>query len=198
MKHEAMVKLMGRMVLVSKVLKRQKAYPTRMQKVTVPGPFGAPFEADVPTSGGMRAWWTEETLEKPRTGWVVGFRTLQEGYVEPEGGGRSVYGEPDYEPAEWRTKGTKKCLLVAFWPTEKPVHVPLDGYTRVSRGGRYIVHLDPGWIMKGVRMEKAPEPYTTAGGWQKETYRLHARAFMTDEMKNWPRDKKGHWKKKEK
>jgi hypothetical protein len=68
MKHAEMLKLMGKMVLVSKVLERKKTYQTRMQKVTVPGPFDVPFEADVPTSSGMRAWWTEETLEKPRTG----------------------------------------------------------------------------------------------------------------------------------
>jgi len=176
MKHVEMVKLMGTKVLVSKVLERQKGYVSKTSTVN-------------------KFWWEQKEIE-PRTGWVVGFRTVQEGYVKPGSNGyNGIDGYHEPEPDEWRTTGVKKCLLVAFWPTEKPVHVPLDGYVRVSRGGRCI---DPEWIRKGPqnRCHMAPEPYTTAGGWHKETYKLHARAFMIDEMKDWPRDEKGRWRKK--
>jgi hypothetical protein len=77
MKHAEMMKLMGRMVLVRKVLEREKGIETR--KVTMPiGPLGVMTEIEEPV--GMRAWWEEKEIE-PRTGWVAGFRHLQEGYV---------------------------------------------------------------------------------------------------------------------
>jgi hypothetical protein len=180
MKHAEMVKLMGRMVLVQKVLERQKGVylPDKSLKRHV-----------------KRAWWEEKEIE-PRTGWVVGFRTVQEGYVEPGSNGyNGIGGYHEPEPDEWRTTGVKKCLLVAFWPTEKPVHVPVDGYVRVSRGGRYI---DPEWIRKGPqnRCHMAPEPYTTSGGWKKNPdWREKNAEFMKGEMKDWPRDEKGRWKK---
>lgn len=182
MKHEVMVKLMGKMVLVSKVLERQQSYEKKPDKL-------------------VSKWWEEKEIES-RTGWVVGFRTLQEGYVKPGSPPRQMFdGQEDGgDPDEWRTTGVKKCLLVAFWPTEKPVHVPLDGYTRVSRGGRYIAHLDPEWIRKGgsgCKVEKAPEPYTTAGGWRENPeWRKKNAEFMKGEMKGWPRDEKGQWRKK--
>lgn len=187
MKHSEMVKLMGMKVLVSKILERDKGLQTVETRDTA---------TTVILKGLVKAWWEEKEIE-PRTGWVVGFRAVQEGYVEP--GSKGYYGIDglvEDEPSEWRTTGVKKCLLVAFWPTEKPVHVPLDGYVRVSRGGRYI---DPEWIRKGPqnRCHIAPEPYAMAGGWHgNPDWREKNAEFMKDEMKDWPRDEKGRWRKK--
>jgi hypothetical protein len=60
--------------------------------------------------------------------------------------------------------------------------------------------MDPEWIRKGKsgrHMKKAPEPYTTAGGWKNNPdWRKKNAEFMKGEMKDWPRDGKGRWRKK--
>jgi hypothetical protein len=145
----------------------------------------------------MKAWWEEKEIEH-RTGWLVGFRHLQVGYVEPGTRPHMTMDGYDYgEPPEWRTTGTVPCALVSFWPTQKPVHVPLDGYVALAKGRRY---LDREWIRKGKRgaLRTAPEPYSDAGGWatlSKETMNRFAQD-MREEAKKMPRDEKGRWVKK--
>jgi len=176
MKHAEMVKLMGKMVLVNKVLERANGFVSGIDQFS--------------------KFWSEREIE-PRTGWVVGFRTMQEGYVKPGSNGyHGIDGYHEAEPDEWRTVRVKKCVLVAFWPTEKPVHVPLDGYTKLAKGLHY---LDREWIRKGMHgaLRTAPDPYTTAGGWHENPdWRKKNADFMQEEMKNWPRDERGRWRKK--
>lgn len=50
----------------------------------------------------------------PRTGWIVGFRHIQEGTVD--------------EPNTFTPTGTIPCVLVCCWPTETPVKVPHDAF----------------------------------------------------------------------
>lgn len=175
MKHAEMLKLMGRMVLVSRILERQKGnvylHDKSLKEIV------------------KRVAWDGKSLENPRTGWVVGFRHVQEGYVEPESHGHG-FSEDSYEPAEWKTEKVIPCLLVAFWPTEKPVHVPMDGYV-------LLLGREQRTYIKNHKFQRAPEPYTTAGGWKEHPeYRESNAEFMKDEMKNWPRDEKGRWRKK--
>jgi hypothetical protein len=61
--------------------------------------------------------WDSISLKETRTGWVVGFRTIYDGEKE--------YME---EGNIWRNVKAIPCMLVAYWPTTKPVHVPLDGW----------------------------------------------------------------------
>jgi len=63
--------------------------------------------------------WIPQALEEPRGGWIVGTRWLNEGYREFVG--------PE-EGYCFNTKGHIECLMVCFWPTEKPVPIPLAGY----------------------------------------------------------------------
>jgi hypothetical protein len=89
-------------------------------------------------------------------------------------------------------------VLVAFWPTKKPVYVPLDGYVKLAKGRRY---LDREWIRKGKHgaILTAPEPYTEEGGWSRklgDKYKAELARIMKEEMKGWPRDEKGRWVKK--
>jgi hypothetical protein len=73
------------------------------------------------TYGPIREW---QSINIPNTiGWVVGFRTIQNGYMEQETGEYGhVYGEyfvaNEYIP----------CVLISRTPYENPMRVPLDGF----------------------------------------------------------------------
>lgn len=67
---------------------------------------------------GVKAYkWISFPLTEPRTGWVVGFRNVYDGEKE--------YME---EGNIWIPIKATPCMLVAYWPTMKPIHVPLDGW----------------------------------------------------------------------
>jgi hypothetical protein len=83
----------------------------------------------------------EEVKAKPRgavaranawepVGWVVGFRWLRRGKVRQ--GTQPHWGIDAYdagEPSTFKETGKRiPCLLVAYWPSMKPVKVPLHGY----------------------------------------------------------------------
>jgi len=71
--------------------------------------------------------WIEKKLEKPKAGWIVGYRTVQNGEYQDASLYDPLFGK--YEiPPHLQIKSTTKCVLVAFWPTQKPVYVPLSGY----------------------------------------------------------------------
>lgn len=135
--------LMGRIVLVDRMFKRTSNY-------------------DSPIGSMVTKSWTDVAAES-RPGWVVGERWLQEGTVS--------YGYGDEGPFWDRNAGHSiHCLLVTYWPTMKPVRVPLDGY----------------------RM--APEtcaPYLSESAWLTE-YKERIRK----EMQDWPRDARGRWVRK--
>lgn len=130
--------LMGKVVLVHWELKRQQGTPV------------------VPN---YRFWEAKKAFSRP--GWVVGERWLQSGTVVSDFGVGSVWQRrPD--------SSSTHCLLVVYWPTMKPVRVPLDGF------------------------EIAPEtvrPYPPDTGPYTEDYRKRLR----EEMQGWPRDEKGRW-----
>lgn len=70
---------------------------------------------------GMKRYW-EKIPIKPKKGWIVGFRSLQNGEVMP---GRQTWNgwdlEPDYTPAYFSIESIQKVMLVAFSPYTKPV-----------------------------------------------------------------------------
>jgi hypothetical protein len=100
MKHKDAVALMGKKVLITKVLYRacsDRVYEWREVNETIASHFGV-----------------------DRVGWVVGVRHLPQGR-------RINHGWED--GTEWKQTGkTTPCLMVCPWPTERPVMVPLDGY----------------------------------------------------------------------
>jgi len=152
--------LMGRMVVVKKVFKRTSGY--------VGGtPAGRPYLS-----------WTPTDIPE-RKGWVVGFRSLNEGEIRPASGG--YYGISDfveYEPATFLTKNRVPCLLVAFWPTENPVKVPLDGF-RVYTKESWSDHI---------------VPYHSSSFGAGPDRHQHIQ-FLADQMAEWPRDEKGRFRK---
>lgn len=61
--------------------------------------------------------------ENARAGWIVGFRSLREGRIVIESND-SFYGSNKY----FETTHTVPVVLISYWPTLKPVPVPLDGF----------------------------------------------------------------------
>jgi len=92
MKTRQRTELMGKIVTVTKILARQEP-------------------------GNRRAWISIET-SGGRAGWVVGFRTLQNGTVKDSG--------------DWmrylEISSTVPCVLVAYWHNLRPIQIPFDGY----------------------------------------------------------------------
>lgn len=72
-------------------------------------------------------FWAAEPID-PRPGWVVGLRYLPRGKAEVVDGDEDFFGRPSKVKAWVQTGKPEHALLVCFWPTEKPVPVPLDGY----------------------------------------------------------------------
>lgn len=110
--------------------------------------------------------WTDQRLFKSRVGWFVGIRWLPVGEV--------LYGNGYDVSSEFVNKGPSiPCVLVCFWPTYKPIRVPMDGF-RLPVGGEADI-------------QPHPEPQE----WSDKD-----KAVMRQEMKDWPRDKDGRWIKK--
>ena len=77
--------------------------------------------------GDWRKW--EVTDQEPAQGWLVGFRTIWDGYLDSDTG---EYGEKvgdDYFVHDTH----HNCVLVSFSPRQNPVNVPMDGF--VLAGG---------------------------------------------------------------
>ncbi len=147
MKKRQRVELMGRIVTVDKELVRRTIHKSEP---------GIPYYSDRTV---LRSW--ESVSIEARAGWVVGFRSLKEGKLEPS--------FDEYVQHELVVTGTVPCVLVAFWPTQNPIKVPLDGY---RLGGEPL----------------APSGWDTASPWYQgaiEEYRKVAKAM--------PRDEKGRW-----
>lgn len=68
-----------------------------------------------------RRWWRgwERENVEPRAGWVVGFRSLQNGEYWP--------GRWD-DPPTFVVESTVPCMMVTYWPTYNAFPVPLDAY----------------------------------------------------------------------
>jgi hypothetical protein len=117
-----------------------------------------------------RTW--KSVLHESRTGWVVGCRRLANGIYNPAAG---------YEQASLDVKSTVPVLLVAFWPSERSVFVPLDGYkiaftAAIGLGG--------------------DKPYPSGGygsGKQREVLLQEQSKFMKLEVKKMKRDEYGRF-----
>lgn len=148
MKHKDAAALMGRKVLVTKVLRR--GHGNR--------------------DGNWCRWWTPAS-SRPRAGWVVGYRHLQSTATRGRYSGHLDWHGFRHVEVAPRTP----CLLVCFWPTEKAVRVPLDGYEL----GTHVDLLEP--VSSFVHHDECRPPGPTK------------REELREAMKGWPRDSKGRW-----
>lgn len=158
------LKLMGRLVRVSKV----------MERVVESGAKHG-HTAFVIWKG-----WEVREIE-PRTGWVTGFRYLQVGTQGP--------GDDSGSPAEWNTESVIPVLLVAFWPNEKPWRVPLDGYEGPLVDG---LRFDRKTLAANVSPTPCPSAEYGCGKAREESIEAQ-REFMRDVVKTMKRDERGRF-----
>jgi len=137
--------LMGRVVLVHKIFKRDYVAQS--------------------TGYCHNVGW-KSTQAEGRPGWVVGERWLQEGTLCS-----SQFNEEAIPTWERKDGVAIHCILVCYWPTTKPVRVPLDGYELALDTIKPYPPVDYPW---------APAD----------------RERVSKEMKAWPRDAKGRWVRK--
>ncbi len=158
MKHKKLAALMGRRVLVTAILSRV------LENLGI--------NEEEQTDNGITAEWVAATITA-RVGWVVGLRHLQTGYSARPSWDEYNTGEPMM--GDWRdwheTAPRAPCLLVCFWPSEKAVRVPLDGY----EVGQHVDILEP--HRSGLHQYDIDD----------------LREEMTARMKLWPRDIRGRW-----
>lgn len=139
--------LMGHLVLVNTVLRRNKQY------------------------NGPVTWAPDDQFREPRAGWIVGVRWLQVGKHEPGG----------YDcPGHIAPTGTVLAVMVAFWPTERPVPVPLDGFETMYDASRLAYPF--------------PSVCGRSMGATARTRLLDAyRKDMAERPQDYPRDKRGRF-----
>ena len=111
--------------------------------------------------GDNRKWISQEC--QPRAGWFVGISHKQNGQYVSGSGMPSPY-DYDYDPPHFEQRERVPCILVTFWPTMRPVHVPLDGF------------------------EIGGEPQSPCPKWTDAD-----KKFMREMMSKVKRDKKGRW-----
>ena len=129
---------------------------TTKQRLALMGQVVTVHAILTPRKTSTRREYARIDLRTPRAGWVVGFRNAMTGKIDyGHGEGVNFIGE----------KATP-CMLVAFWPTETPVRVPLDGF---ALGGTVE---SPKWAQE-------------AGAWTK--------ADMRESPHNYPRDAHGRF-----
>lgn len=105
-----------------------------------------------------------------RIGFVVGYRWLNEGKYIPGCGP-----EYDYDPPQFKTKKRFPAILISFWPNEKPVFVPVDGFTTIED------------------IDVIQYPFHSSAGYGAGRSRERLLEITREQCKNWARDKKGRW-----
>lgn len=170
MKDDEIYALMGKVATVSKVLERQSS-PV--------GPIGT------------KSQWKTRSIKK-RTGWITGLRWLQSGIRIP--GSHTGYPDEDsYEPPYFKqTERPTKCLIVVFWPTEKPVFVPMDGYLTLPEDEveRMFFSLSVEVPHRTTWRDKITDPDRIKA---REKAEERVRELLRKESKDFPRDEKGRW-----
>ena len=140
-------RLMGKTVLVTHLLERNETEEDGKHKVF---------------------WVSKQSLEQ-RAGWIVGVRFLQEGIYNAS---NTDY-DGEVEPAYLEVTRIVPAIQVSYWPTMKPVNVPLDGY------------------IEGEVHPRSPSEWSWIRTGEEE--RNNVKDSLRDEMKDWPRDEKGRW-----
>lgn len=107
MKRKIMLEIMGQIVTVTHRFERKRIYP----------------ESAMFRNSRCNKEWHIVNVKDQRAGWIVGFRTLQNGVYTPGNGDID-----DWEPAYLDVTSTVPCILVSYWPTMNPVKVPEIGF----------------------------------------------------------------------
>ena len=117
-----------------------------------------------------RADWKLKPHDR-RVGWIVGCIRLQNGEINR----RTGYTDDDnYDEGYLKIDSITPALKVVFWPTMKPVFIPIAA---PEWAGGFKPLSPSAWSWKHTSVEA----------------KLGFENTMLDEMRDWPRDTKGHW-----
>lgn len=113
-----------------------------------------------------RVWNIKKTM--PRAGWVIGYRHIYSGkYYDASPRYQGLMScDADWDPPYLEVEETIPCIKVCWWPTQNEVLVPMNSF-----------------ILGG-------EPYVNAPEWTEKDKKQ-----LSEWSKDFPRDKKGRWKK---
>lgn len=118
----------------------------------------------------------QELKAQGRAGWIVGLRFLQEGTIV-----RSRRDEDDgfiHDETYLHIENILPAIQVVYWPTMKPVLVPVHN------------------VRQNIQYNAAKPRSPAEWSWMTTTSSIAQNDFinvMRAEMKDWPRDSKGHW-----
>lgn len=76
--------------------------------------------------GNNRTWKSVNVVER-RVGWMVGNSWVCNGVYDPGYSSRSYWGSDDEQPPYLKVTEKIPCLLITYWPSQKPIKVPVDG-----------------------------------------------------------------------
>ena len=95
--------LMGKRVIVTHVLERK-------------------YEDD-------NRFWESKEVEETHVGWIIGHSWCCNGTYNAGYSSRYLFGEDDGgQPPYLEVTEKIPCLLVTYWPNQKPIKVPVDGF----------------------------------------------------------------------
>lgn len=114
-----------------------------------------PIKELVRKSDGNYCYWhpIEIPTHRRRAGWVVGARSIQNGNCE-------FIGEEEGYSFEQLIR--IPCILVAYWPTTKPIKVPLDAWVFAEGLKPYPPNGSPN------DKESMKRFYAKCGGWPRD------------------------------
>jgi len=123
-------------------------------------------------SRSLDLYWESGDVSEKRQGWIIGYRHLNNGTHTPSSGYTYDY---DYDPATFKTTSKIPCLLITYWPTQKPIYVPIDGFLDLEEEIRDTY------------------PLYTNSGYGAGNYRKHYIELTKTMSKDFPRDSKGRF-----
>lgn len=74
--------------------------------------------------------WEPVNVTERRVGWIIGHSFVCNGtYIRGSHYGNDYFGgDSDYDPPYLKVTEKIPCLLVTFWPNQKPIKIPINGY----------------------------------------------------------------------
>lgn len=88
--------------------------------------------------------WVPKKLDKMKTGWIVGFRTLQNGVYKPYSACHGMDG-PEYDQAYLSVTSTVPCVLISTYFDSNPVRVPLEHFFQSAQSPMLIKRPGEPW-----------------------------------------------------
>jgi hypothetical protein len=78
---------------------------------------------------GDNRFWESKEVEEKRVGWIIGHSWCCNGTYNAGYSSVTYWGdEDDSQPAYLEVTEKIPCLLVTYWPNQKPIKIPINGF----------------------------------------------------------------------